>query len=248
MNLNTIIVEDEPLSRIFLKNLLEEYCPDINIIGYASAEDEAVESINLLKPDLVLMDIELQQGNGFKVLQRTRHCNYNIIFTTALDYTGIRAIRFSAVNYLQKPIDIEHLQAAVQHIVQSKQHNKIAVGHLLQTLDNNHQPSTVFLNTLNGPAFVELSSILYIKLQHPGCLFFTEKETITVNNCNLKEFELMLNDLGFFRPHSDYIVQLEKVDIHSKNNNGQIRMMNNDIIPVSPKKQEQLDLLLFKLA
>ncbi len=249
MTINTILVEDEPLSRLFLKNLLAEYCPYINVLASPGTEDEAVEAIELLKPDLVLMDIELQQGNGFSVLQRTsKTTGYDVIYTTALDYTGIKALRFSGVSYLQKPIDIQSLQTAMQRMLGNKQDHKKALEHLLVTLDNDNKPSSIFLHTTAGELHVPLASILFIKMQENACVFYTEEELLLVKNCNLKEFEQLLSEAGFYRPHADYLVQLEKVAAYSNLKQGHVIMKNDAIVPVSPKKQEELKTLLSKFS
>ncbi|MBC7933793.1 MAG: response regulator transcription factor [Rhizobacter sp.] len=249
MIIKTIIVEDEPLSMFFLKNLLAEYCPQVNVIATPATEDDAVAAIASLQPDLVLMDIELQQGNGLAVLQRTRQYSYAIIFTTALDYSGIRAIRFSGVNYLQKPIDIDALQAVIQKIAAYKtEEGEIAVQHLLTTLDNNNQPTTLLLNTAAGNYYVSLQEIIYITIQNTGCIFYTETNAVPVTGSSLKDYEVLLNELGFFRPHADYIIRLDKVNTRSKIENGNIALLNNILIPVSPKRQAQLGSLLFSPA
>jgi two-component system LytT family response regulator len=245
MSINTIIVEDEPLSMAFLKNLLAEYCPEVSIVATATTEADAIAAIAALQPHLVLMDIELQQGNGFGVLQGTREYDYHIVFTTALDYSGIRSIRFSGVNYLQKPIDIDSLQTVITAINEAeKERSKTAVKHLLQTLDNNNEPSTLLLNTMNGGYYIPLEEIVFIMTQGSNCIFYTANEIITAIGSNLRDYELLLNEPAFFRLHSDYIIQLGKVDLHSKVETGTVKMINKAVIPVSPKKQAALGSLL----
>ena len=229
----------------FLKNLLAEYCPEVSIIATAATEADAIAAITALKPDLVLMDIELQQGNGFGVLQGTRNIDYHIIFTTALDYSGIRAIRFSGVNYLQKPIDIDSLQTAITAMNDSeKQRSRTAVKHLLHTLDNNNEPSTLLLNTMRGDFYIGLDNIIYIRSQGNSCTFYTAEDAITATGSQLRDYELLLSEQSFFRLHADYIIQLDKVDLHSKTAPGTVHMINKAEVPVSPKKQAALALLL----
>ena len=249
MSLSTIIVEDEPLSMAFLQNLLAAYCPGVQVIATASTEAEAVAAITSLHPQLVLMDIELQQGNGFAVLQQSRHIDYHVIFTTALDYSGIRAIRFSGVNYLQKPIDIESLQAAINNLTNGENCcGKTALQHLLITLDNENQPKTLLLNTVNGYRYITLSEIIFISAKDGDCIFHTLKETVIAAGCNLRDYELMLNENSFFRVHTDYIIQLDKADFQLKSEPGTVTMINKAVIPVSPKKQAELGSLLFNPA
>src|SRR5687767_1237610 len=106
MPMNAIIVEDEPLSRIFLRNLLAEFCPEVNVVATVSTEDDAVESINTLQPQLVFLDIEVQAGTGFEALKRIG-CTYPaVVVTTHFDHHAIRAVQCSRVDYFEKPIEI----------------------------------------------------------------------------------------------------------------------------------------------
>ena len=249
MTIRTIIVEDEPLSMMFLKNLLAEYCPQVNVIATPCTEEDAVIAITSLQPGLVLMDIELQQGNGFSVLKRTRHHNYQVVFTTALDHSGIRAIRFSGVNYLQKPIDMEALQTVIKKIAADKTNQAaIAVQHLLKTLDNNNQPATLLLETGAGNQYIQLSEIIYITFENGACIFHTGNNAVSALGYNLKDYDILLNELGFFRPHADYIIHLDKVALQARPVQDTITMMNQTAIPVSPKRQEEFSCLLLSLA
>src|ERR1044072_912052 len=119
MTYKALIVEDEVLSRDFLKNLLAEFCPHIDVIGMAGTVEEAVAFINTHLPDIVFMDIEMQSGTGFDVLLKVARRNFRVIFTTAYDHYAIKAIRFSAVDYLLKPISLEELQQAVSKAVEN---------------------------------------------------------------------------------------------------------------------------------
>jgi len=183
MPIRTIIVEDEPLSRAFLNNLLAEFCPDVEVLATLPTEAEAVAAIETLSPDLVFMDIELQQGTGFEVLKKTRHCNYQVIFTTAFDHYSIRALKFSGVDYLQKPIDFEGLQEVMASVTGKKQNSDgdMAILHLLQTLENNHVPQHLLLQTDTGSAYIPVAGIMYIELSESGCVFYTTEGSIASN-------------------------------------------------------------------
>ena len=246
MNLRTIIVEDEPLSRIFLKNLLAEFCPSIIVVATAATESEAIHSIETLQPDLVFMDIELQQGTGFGVLQRTRYFEYHVIFTTALDHVGIRAIRYSGVDYIQKPIDIQSLQFLIDcmHGKMKKDTGKTAVKHLLQTLDNANVPTHLLIHTAAGAQYLQLADILFIKGWAQGCNFFTTSGSVTVPGTGVKDFEKLLDHGTFFRLHSSYIINLDHVLSKPDATDLCVILSDNSSIPVSPKKIQDLQLLL----
>ena len=114
MSLRAVIVEDEKHSRETLKNLLEEFCVDISIEGMAESVNEAVSVISSVQPDVVFLDIELQSGTGFDVLSQLKSINFEVIFTTAFEQYAIKAVKFSSLDYLLKPIDLEELQSAVE--------------------------------------------------------------------------------------------------------------------------------------
>src|SRR5690554_3643970 len=138
MNLRTIIVEDEPLARLFLENLLKEFCPNTEIVAQAKTEDEAVSLIEAYKPDLLFLDIELQQGSGFGVMQRI-NTRPRIIFTTAYDHYAINAIRLSGIEYLLKPFDSDSLQTAISSACEkTSEHAAQAIEHMMETLANNN--------------------------------------------------------------------------------------------------------------
>lgn len=136
MTLKAVIVDDEIRSREFLKSLVEEFCSDIKVAGLASSVDEAVILIKTQKPDLVFLDIELQTGTGFDVLQQFDEPNFHVVFTTAYDHYAIKAIKFSAVDYLLKPIDVEELEKAVDKAKEKVESNigKQTINMLLKNL------------------------------------------------------------------------------------------------------------------
>ncbi len=249
MTLKTIIVEDEPLSRAFLNNLLSEFCPAVQVLATVPTEAEAVEAIEKLRPDLVFMDIELQQGTGFEVLKKTQQYKYQVIFTTAFDHYSINAIKFSGVDYLQKPIDFEGLQlmvAAATH-KQKTGTGETAVKHLLQTLARNNVAEHMFVETPAGVVYIPVDDIIYIEVSESGCVFNTVSGKTRSNCIAIKEYEQMLLHHQFMRVHSGYIINCKKVISSLKYNNGFITMADQSIIPVSLKKAEELKNLLSTL-
>jgi two-component system LytT family response regulator len=242
MPLRTIIVEDEPLSRAFLNNLVSEFCPEVDVLAIVPTEAEAVDAIEKLQPNLVFLDIELQQGTGFEVLKKTRQHKYQVIFTTAFDHYSINAIKFSGVDYLQKPIDFEGLQTVIASVVAKQQtgSGEIAVKHLLQTLENNNVPEWLVVQSHEGPVYVPVDSILYIQVTDSGCVFNTGTGKIRSTCIAIKEYEQLLADHHFLRVHHAYIINCNKVDAGSKPGEGFITMADKSIIPVSPKKAEEL--------
>lgn len=245
--LKTIIVEDEPLSRAFLNNLLSEFCPEVTVLATVPTEAAAVEAIKTLEPDLVFLDIELQQGTGFDVLKKTYQYNYQAIFTTAFDHYSINAIKFSGVDFLQKPIDFEALQLLISHVIRKQAcgSGAIAVKHLLETLDNNNVPQQLMVQSDKGPVYIPVADIICIELSDAGCVINTISTRINVPCTAIKEYEQMLADHHFLRLHHAYLVNCKQIAAAAS---GFVMMKDKSSIPVSPKKTAALTDILSKLS
>src|SRR3990172_2274111 len=118
--IRAVIVEDEKKSREVLNKLIQKNCPDLNVVGMAATVEEAVAVIKKEKPDLVFLDIELSDGTGFDILEQVQGLNFEVIFATAYDQYAIKAIKYSAIDYLLKPIDVDELKIAVEKLSQKK--------------------------------------------------------------------------------------------------------------------------------
>ena len=236
-----MIVEDEPLSRLFLQNLLGS-CPDIEVIGMAANEDEAVDAILEGQPGLVFMDIELQTGSGFGVVDRLGNRDPHIVFTTALDQRATNLLRLSGVPYIQKPIDLESLSLALQAARDSnhRPHHAAALMHLRSTLRNNRTPLSMLLPGSEDFAYVALQDIIAIEASgKESRIWHHSGDELTVP-LELKELDDLLRDFGFFRPHMQYIVNRSQVRDIPSDNGDTVVMKNDRYIPVSPKKLAEL--------
>ncbi len=239
MNLKAIIVEDETHSRETLKNLLEKFCEGVEVIGLASSVKEALEVIPKRKPDVVFMDIELQSGTGFDILSQLPEINFEVIFTTAFDQYAIKAVKFSSLDYLLKPIDLEELQLAVEKVKKIK--NKEAYSNQLQTLlQNIQQPqlSKICLATSDGFEFVNTQEILYCEAGGSYTTFKLANGKKLLVSKHLKEYENLLIDQYFMRVHNSYLINLKEVKKYVKADGGYIVMSNDDIVSISRMKKE----------
>lgn len=246
MILNTIIIEDEPLSREFLKNLLAQFCPEINIIGTAATEDDAIALITKLKPDLVFLDIELQKGTGFGVLKDLNSTDFQVVFTTALDDEAIKTIRISGVDYLQKPIDIDSLKSIIKSVIEKRNNDtyRTALQHLLTTLQNDNVPVELMISSEQGSEYVTIKDIIHINATNTGSNFTLRSGEQKKATKQLKELEQLLSSYEFFRPHSDHIVNTKEIIKMIDEGEGSLIMKNNSILPVSRKKREEVQAIL----
>lgn len=240
MSLRAVIVEDERHSRETLKNLLEEFCVDITVIGTAANVNDAVKTIKELKPDVVFLDIELQTGTGFDVLGQVSHLNFEVIFTTAFEQYAIKAIKFSSLDYLLKPIDLDELQRAVNKAQTKK--NKAVYKKQLETLMLNLKSQKPNLNkiclaTSDGFEFIEINDIIYCKAEGSYTIFKLKNSEKLLVSKNLKEYENLLLEQGFMRVHNSFLINLKEVKKYMKADGGYIIMTNNDTVSISRSRK-----------
>lgn len=242
MLLKTIIVEDEPLSRTFLNSLLKEFCPQIEITATVATMNEAIEAIRTLNPDLIFLDIELQDGTGFDVLQQTLPDDFQVIFTTALDHYAINTIRMSGVHYLQKPIDITELKGAIDNTLREKAvaHEQKALNYLLETINNGNKPLHLFITSLDGDTYILLNNIVSIEMADEGSNIVLKDGMKKNTNITLKEFEMLLSSHSFFRSHQQHLINRQEIQSITDGAEPYVVMNDGRRIPLSLKKKEAL--------
>jgi two-component system, LytTR family, response regulator len=240
--IKAVIIEDELHSRNFLNNLVAEFCPQVSIAGMAASVAEAVALIKQTEPQIVFLDIEMQTGTGFDVLQQLDKRNFHVIFTTAYDHYAIKAIKFSAVDYLLKPINLEELQAAVAKAIENIE-KKTGENQLELLIKNLKRPAgedfSISLSTSDGVEFIQLSNIIRLEASGPYTTFFMKDGRKIMVSRNLKEYEMLLTDHGFFRVHNSHIINLKEVRKMIKTDGGYAVMNDDSMITISPKKKEE---------
>ena len=242
MKYKAVIVEDESMNSDFLQHLLVEFCPEIAVAGTATVLEVAVALIDRQQPQVVFMDIELQTATGFDVLQQVKYRDFEIIFTTAFDHYAIQAIKVSAIDYLLKPINFEELQTAVSKALERLQDRE--KDHKLELLMKNiKRPSgedfSISLSTSEGVEFVPLSQIMRLEAKGPYTTFFMKGGGHLMVCKNLKEYELLLTDHGFFRLHNSYMVNMKEVKKLVKADGGYAVMNDGTMIAISPRKKDE---------
>ncbi len=240
--IKAVIVEDEKHSRETLNSLLTEFCEDIEVAGMASSVDEATALIRTSKPDVVFLDIELQPGTGFDVLSALEDLHFEIIFTTAFEQYAIKAIKFSSLDYLLKPISIEDLQEAVSKIKKNEDKNpyRQQLDILLSELsDQTKEDRKISLATSEGIEFVNVNSILYCEANGSYTNFYFKDGSKLMVSKHLKEYENLLPDQWFMRVHNSYLINLSEVKRFVKSEGGYILMNNDSNVSISPSKRDE---------
>lgn len=246
--IRTIIIDDEVKARETIHNMLNAYCSDIEVIGTAGSVREGVELLEAESPDLVFLDIKMGDGTGFDLLKRLKKVNFFLIFITAFEEFAIRAIKFSALDYILKPLDPDELISAVNKAKQAIDRDNISIR--LQALyDNldvlNNRSKKIVLKTSDSVHIVGIEEIVRCESQKNYTHFYmVEGEVITVSK-TLKEFSELLVEFGFYRIHQSHLVNLMHVKRYDKAEGGNLVMGNDDVVPVSYRKKEEL-MKLFK--
>lgn len=235
-----IIVDDELKSRESLKILLTDFVTQVDVCALCADVTTAIEAIAAHKPDVVFLDIQLQRETGFDLLTKIKEITFEVIFTTAYSEYAIKAFRFSAIDYLLKPIDIEELKKAVGKV--EKRVNNSISGRLEQLMQNlkttNTQQAKLALPTLDGLFFVKVNEILYCEASSNYTNIYTLDGKKYVVSRTLKEYEEMLDGYNFFRIHHAYLINVSLIKSYTKGEGGYVVMQNDTSLDVSKRKKE----------
>ncbi|MCD4723982.1 MAG: LytTR family DNA-binding domain-containing protein [Bacteroidales bacterium] len=246
--IKTIIIDDEVKARETILNMLAAYCPDVEVIATAGSVSEGEEILSLHHPDLVLLDIKMADGTGFDLLKRLDKINFFVIFVTAFEEFAIRAFKFSALDYILKPLDPDELSNAVIKAKEKieKESMSVKLDALFQNLGAlSKDTKKIVLKTTANVHIVSLKDIIRCESEKNYTHFFTsEGEEITVSK-TLKEFNELLIDYSFYRVHQSHLINLAHMKRYEKQDGGFIVMDDNSRVPVSFRKKEDL-MKLFK--
>jgi len=236
------IVDDEPYSCEALVTLLERHCPDVKVLDICYSAASALKSLNEQKPQILFLDIEMPHMNGFELLKKLPAIDFELVFTTSYDQYAIKAIRFSALDYLLKPIDWEELKKAVQKAIDSMKHplpQQIEI--LLQKL--NHPTiavNKIAIPTMEGLQMVLVESIINCESDRNYTVLFLKNKQKLIASRSLKEIEEMLEDYSFARVHHSHLVNLNEVEKYIKGEGGYLLMSDGRAVDVSRSRKEIL--------
>jgi len=239
--LKAVIVDDEPYCCEALVTLLEDFS-NIEIKAVCHSAAEAITAIEKQKPDVVFLDVEMPRMNGFEMLEQLPSVNFEIIFTTSYDQYAVKAIRFSALDYLLKPVDAAELEEAIQKLVRRSQNSVHEQLELL--LQKIHQPlkpvNKIALPTMEGLQMISIDSIISCESEsNYTTLFLKNKRKIIVSR-TLKEMEELLEDYSMLRVHRCYLVNLNEVEKYIKGEGGYLIMSDGSTMDVSKSRKEIL--------
>lgn len=230
------IVDDEKKGRDTLLKLLEEYCKDVEVVGQADSVDAAFQFISSHEPELVFLDVEMPRGSGFELLKRFDHVNFKTIFITAHNHYAIKAIKFSAVDYILKPVDVDELVNAVSRAKSSAPTQQNSYSGLLDNLENN-RTRKLAVPVKDGVAFIHTNDIIRMQADGSYTHIYTSSEKYTASK-NIKEYEDLLQDMNFFRAHHSHLINLIHVKHFSRVDGYFALMSDGSSVEVSRRKKD----------
>lgn len=241
--IRSIIIDDEKTSRETLQGLLKRYCKNVEIVAEADGYRTGIETIRKYKPDVIFLDIQMPDGSGFKMLEDIGDIDFEVIFSTAYDQYAIKAIKYSALDYLLKPINPEDLINSMEKLEAKMQKGKdnTNVKFLLDTIKSPHlDTKKIVLSTSEGMHIIDIDNIIRCESEDYYTKFFLkEGKTIMVSR-TLKENEELLSEFNFIRPHKSHLINLKYVKSFLRMDGGSIVMIDGSYVPVSRRKREQI--------
>ena len=237
--LSIIIIDDEPKARETIISILKYSSIDLKIAGEADSIASGLDLIHQKQPDLVLLDINLPDGNGYDLLNRLEKINFGIIFITAYEEYAIKAIKFSALDYILKPFKAAELIQAVEKAAEKILGEKYNLQYkaLLSNLDKIRK---IVLRTAESLHVVNVKDIIRLEADGNYTRFFLAKGEKLLVSKTMKDFDEMLEDAGFFRTHQSHLVNLNHVLRYEKADGGYLVMDDQSTVPISSRKKDAL--------
>jgi two-component system, LytTR family, response regulator len=243
--MTAIIVDDEKHCREVMEHLLHKHCSDVKILANCSNGNEVLVALEKETPDILFLDIEMPGMNGFELLEKFNHPNFEIVFTTAYNEYAIKAIKHSALDYLLKPVDKDEL---IQTVQRANEHKTLRasqrVNNLLEML-HIKKNKRFAVPTIEGLIMVDSETILYCESDSAYCkIYFINTSKPLVISKTLKEVEEVLQGTDFCRIHHSYLINMKYVQSYIRGEGGEVVLNNGIHLPVSrTRKQDFLSLL-----
>lgn len=239
--LSTIIIDDQQncIDDLFL--LLKTHCPEISVIATAHSGKEGISTLKKLKPQLVFLDVEMQDMTGFEMLQQLSKTNFHVIFTTAFDKYAIQAIRFNAIDYLLKPVRKHELIEAVERAAKAPSALTLQqIKNLKETSENIQVPQNkIALTTSEGLEYVKLDEIIYCLAEGSYTTVYLTNNTQLLVSKSIGKLDEVIGGHGFYRTHNSSLVNLSHIKKFVRTDGGYVVMSNGDTVTVARNRKEE---------
>jgi len=232
-----IIIDDEKNAREGLQLLIRTYSPELEVLKLCKSGKEGIDAVNDLKPNLLFLDVEMPHMNGFEMLEKIDQKNFDVIFTTAYNHYAIKAIKFSALDYLLKPVSPDDLVDALKKHREKKQKDaNHSIDNLLSSL--RHSINKIALPTPNGLAFVPVSQVIRFESDSNYSFAFLENgEKICITK-TLKQIEELLEGMPFYRVHQSHFVNLHHIISYVRDGGGYLIMTDKTTITIARQRKD----------
>lgn len=240
--LQAIIIDDEPDNVKLLALQLRMYCPQVEVLAECTKSEEGLKKIIELKPNIVFLDIEMPRMNGFELLEKIGTINFSLVFVTAYDKFAVKAFRYSAIDYLLKPIDTKELQDAIKKIENQQRIDSRQIEHLKQQFTSNHRtlPEKLALPFQNGVTFVPVKDILYCEADDNYTKIIMNDGQSFLITKTMRDIQEVLEEREFLRVHRQYIINLNLIKKYVKGEGNYVVMNNDKSIPIARNQKDKL--------
>ncbi|WP_448518615.1 LytR/AlgR family response regulator transcription factor [Rhodoflexus sp.] len=245
-----VVIDDEAHHRSYLQALLQDYSADIQVVGEADGVAAGARLIREQSPDVVLLDVEMQDGTGFDLLQKLQSVDFQVIFTTAHQTFAVQAFKFSAIDYLLKPVEEDLLAAALKRASENKRLSDVqlqltALMGNIQSLSN--EPKKIVLKDADNIHIVAISDIIRLEAASNYTQFHLADNRKIMISKTLKDYERLLEEYFFFRCHQSHLINLHYLQRIGKKDGGSVIMKDNTELPLATRKRDALIELLEKI-
>lgn len=240
--LRTLIVDDEAPIRELISGIIENYCITAEIIATADGVASGMTAIKQYKPDLVLLDVNLNDGTAFDLLQQLDEIKFAIIFITAYEKFAVNAFKFSAVDYIMKPIHIDELTAAINKACEQSEQQALSLKlkNFFDNINSKPEDKKIVLKTLESIFIVKVGDIIRCEADHNYTTFYLVNGKRVLVSKTLKDYDEMLCDFFFFRAHQSHLINMNHIVSFEKTDGGFLQMIDGSYVPVSKRKREEL--------
>ena len=243
-----LIIDDEKRIRDFVKRMIDSFELDVQVYTDGESVDTGIESIKRIQPDIVFLDIQMPDGTGFDLLNQIGEKRFELIFITAFQEYAIMAIKFSALDYILKPIDAEELKTALVNALDTIDYKKEDTQYEALTHNlNTNQKRKLVLKTQESVHVVDLNEIIRCEADKNYTFFYLNNGKKILVSRTLKDFEVLLGNHGFFRVQQSHLINLEYIDRYDKQEGGSVIMKDGASVPLSTAKKDLFFQLLDKL-
>ena len=238
--LKAILIDDEPDCIRLLALQLKEHCPQVQVVGQFTRSAEGLQAIQTGEPDIVFLDIEMPEMNGFTLLEQLGEITFSLIFVTAYNEFALKAFRFSALDYLLKPLDPQELQQAVQKAEKRSRIDQRQIDFLRLQLHGGQHPQKIAVPHQSGIVFVELKDMVYCEAESNYTKVFLTSGKNYLLSRTLRDVQEVLEERNFLRVHRQYLVNLDHIKMYHKGEAAYLVMHGDINIPVAKNQKERL--------